>query len=61
MDAFNAVDTNKDGAISMDETSAWVKANKNNLDDAAIKTGFEKMDMNKNGTIEKGEFDSTLK
>ena len=44
--AFEQVDTNRDGAISREEASAF----------SALETGFERVDANRDGKLDAEEF-----
>jgi hypothetical protein len=53
---FAAADTNKDGAIVVEEYVVWFKAAKKGTDDKAAKDAFAKADKNGDKKLDKGEF-----
>lgn len=61
---FKAIDKNNDKKISWQETKTWLAANGSSSTPKKLKdlrTGFDKLDKNSNGTIEPAEFDAELK
>lgn len=58
---FDAIDRNRDGALSRAEVSAWIKETKSARTPAEVRKGFDRADANHNGRIEPVEFDKTLK
>ena len=55
---FNIVDMNKDGHVSLEELSIWLKAHAKVGDDA-VKIAFDVIDIDKNGEISEEEFVTT--
>jgi hypothetical protein len=62
LERFKAVDTNGDGRISFEEARNWVRkhAGGAKMSDKELRSAFNSLDKNKNGTIEPEEFDASL-
>jgi len=58
---FKSIDSNGDKRISITEANDWIKAKgSKKLDVAMMEKSFKEMDINENGVIDPGEFDSGL-
>lgn len=57
---FNAVDTDHDDKISKAELAAWAKKANKHLNAAGVQRELAKIDADKSGFIEPGEFDKSL-
>lgn len=59
-EAFDGIDTGKDGTVSLAETKAWAKRVKKGLSAKDLKAGFRAADANGDGRIQPAEFDRSL-
>ncbi|MFY9822223.1 MAG: hypothetical protein WAM82_12650 [Thermoanaerobaculia bacterium] len=61
IDRFNSIDLDKSGGISLKEFEVWANhAGRYFESSEDLKKAFEKLDSNKNGIIDPGEFDKSL-
>lgn len=60
IDRFRSVDENKDNKISLIELQNWLKKAKKKIDSKGAESEFAKVDVNKDGFIQPGEFDKAI-